>query len=257
MTIEDSIRRCNEALVRSVYMVREIQEHSDPIKFDESFQNVLENKDVTLEFIYEGTPYQEETRTLAPETRVELEKRIDDYIGLKALLQQTAEAGYKFDWDIKKVLRANEMMQEVAGFLGGYNTLYTNLLAVEVIKKFEDRELTEAEKLDDQGDELNQQRRYEEALPFFDKSLKLSPEFCLAWINKGIALKNLGKIDESIACYDHVIEHIDPKYKKAWGNKANTLMGVGDVDSAKVCVDNALKIDPNYEYAKMLKMNLG
>ena len=90
MTIEDSIRRCNEALVRSVAMVREIQEHSDPIKFDESFQHVLGNQDVTLDSIYEGTPYLEEVRRLPQEARAGLEKQIENYIDLKALLQQTA-----------------------------------------------------------------------------------------------------------------------------------------------------------------------
>lgn len=257
MSIEDSIRRSNEALVQSVVMVRTIQEHSDPIKFNDLFQRVLSNQDVTLDSIYENTPYSEEVRELPIETKTELEKKVEDYIGLKSLLQQTAQAGYTFDWDVKKVLVANQMMQQIAGFLGAYNTFCTNLLAVEVIKEFRDTDLSKAEKLDDEGDALNQQGNYSHALPYFDKSLELSPKFSLAWINKGIALKNLGRIDEAIACYDHVINDIDPRYKKAWGNKANLLMTIGETDLARECVDRALEIDPTYQYAQMLKVRMG
>ncbi len=256
--IEDSIRRCNEALAASVVAVQEAKDHSDPIEFEKSLVSVLENDDVTLEKIYAGTPYEADVSRLPAEQRTLLESQIREYIGLKGLLRQTHAAGYDFNWDVRTVFGANQKMEEIAGrYMGAYGRFCMNLLAIEVIRAFTGRELSEAEKLDDQGDDFNQERRYEEALPFFDKSLQLSPRFCLAWINKGIALKNLGRIDEAIACYDHVIEDIDPRYKKAWGNKANTLIGVGDLDSARACVDKALEIDPNYQYARMLEMRLG
>ena len=54
-----------------------------------------------------------------------------------------------------------------------------------------------------------------------------------------------------------MITDIDPKYKKAWGNMANTLLLIGEFDEARECVDRALEIDPNYQYAMMLRMRMG
>jgi hypothetical protein len=47
--IEDSIRRCNEALAASVVAVQEAKDHSDPVEFEKSLASVLENDDVTLD----------------------------------------------------------------------------------------------------------------------------------------------------------------------------------------------------------------
>ncbi|MFQ5862912.1 MAG: tetratricopeptide repeat protein, partial [Candidatus Brocadiales bacterium] len=38
------------------------------------------------------------------------------------------------------------------------------------------------------------------------------------WLNKGVALGQLGRDQEAIKCYDKALE-IDPKYAKAWYNK--------------------------------------
>ena len=124
-------------------------------------------------------------------------------------------------------------------------------------KIFYNRRLSEAEQFNGIGDELNQHGRYEEALPYFDRALGLSPRFCLVLVNKGIALKNLGRLDEAITCYDTVIGKINPRYKKAWHNKAVALWTKGEINEARACVDKALEIDPNYQHALRLKMTLG
>ena len=142
------------------------------------------------------------------------------------------------------------------GYMGTYARLTTNCLAFEIIEAFKGRELSEAEKLNDIVDELNEDRRYEEALPYSEKALSLSPRFCLAWINRGISLKNLGRFDEAIKCYDKTIE-INPLYKKAWYNKAVALYFMSNFDEARKCVDKALEINPNYPHALSLKIQLG
>jgi tetratricopeptide (TPR) repeat protein len=255
-TIDDSIRKINEVLAASVAAVQEVKDMSDPIEFEKSVISVLEDEKVTLE-VYRGTPYEPEIRRLPANQKAILESRIRDYVEFKGLLRQTYAAGFDLNWDSPNIFGVNQKLEEIAGkYMGNYNIFCMNLLAVEVLRASAGRRLSEAERLDDIGDELNQKRKYIEALPYFDKALDISPKFCLAWINKGIALKNLGKINEAIACYDHVINDINPRYKKAWGNKANTLILINDFDNARICIDRALEIDPNYQYAQMLKRRI-
>jgi len=260
MNIEESIRKLDEALARSVTAVEEIKEYSDPVEFEKAFNRVLQNQAVSVTTFWS----EESLQSIPKEQRDFLEKQIAEYRDLKRLMLQIFEKGSEdkkaalMDFDPEKVFRTIALQQEIAGgYMAGYARLTINCLAHETIEEFKNRELSEAEKLDDKGDELNQERRYEEALPYFEKALALSPRFCLAWINKGIALKNLGRLDEAIKCYDTVIEGINPRYKKAWYNKAVALWMKGDIDAARICVDKALEIEPKYPHAIALKMKLG
>ena len=161
------------------------------------------------------------------------------------------------DFNPKKVFGCVTLQEETLGQNAGfYARFVSNCLAVELIKIFYNRRLSEAEQFNGIGDELNQHGRYEEALPYFDRALGLSPRFCLVLVNKGIALKNLGRLDEAISCYDTVIEEINPRYKKAWHNKAVALWKKGELEEARTCVDKALEIAPDYPYALDLKRRL-
>lgn len=260
--LEASVRRCNEALARSAVTVEEIKEYSDPIEFEKAFQRVLENQDVSHTTFWR----EEELQTMPQEQREFLEKQISEYRDLKGLMlqiyQNTTPEDPKrkvmMDFDPKKVFGSVALQEEALGqYMGFYARLVQNCLSVELIEILKNRELSEAEILDDRGHELNQERRYQEALPYFDRALELSPRFCLAYINKGIALKNLGRLNEAITCYDTVIEEINPQHKKAWHNKAVALWTKGELDEARRCVNRALKIDPNYSVALGLKMTLG
>jgi tetratricopeptide (TPR) repeat protein len=123
----------------------------------------------------------------------------------------------------------------------------------EVMGLFIKRELSEAEKLNDAGFDRHHSGGYEEAIRLHDQALALAPDFALAWVNKGIALKNLGRFDEAVKYYNWVIEHLDPEYKKAWHNKAVVLMMQGEFQKAVKCLDHALEIDPQYEIAHQVR----
>jgi tetratricopeptide (TPR) repeat protein len=60
--------------------------------------------------------------------------------------------------------------------------------------------------------------RYEDALRFCDKSLKLNSQNAFTWNTKGNALYKMGKYDEAIECYDRAIE-AEPLFVRAWYNK--------------------------------------
>jgi tetratricopeptide (TPR) repeat protein len=105
---------------------------------------------------------------------------------------------------------------------------------------------TEAEDANDRGQELVLSQAFSEALPHFHRAVQLSPTFALAWINCGIALKNLGRIDDALQVYAIVIGEIDSDYKKAWYNAAVAFLKVGDAQYAYDCCRKSVEIDPKY-----------
>lgn len=107
-----------------------------------------------------------------------------------------------------------------------------------------------AEVLNDNGFDRAEDEEYEKALLLYEAALKEEPDFALAWINKGIALKNLKRFDEAICAYDYIINKIDRQFKKAWFNKGNALIMLDDFRGALKCFDEALELDPGYELAK-------
>ena len=80
----------------------------------------------------------------------------------------------------------------------------------------------------------------------------LEPDNAAAYYNKGIALRNLEKYDEAIACYDKAIE-LEPDNAAAYYNKGIALQKHGNLDEAIEAYDEALKLDPSNEEAKKLK----
>ncbi len=64
-----------------------------------------------------------------------------------------------------------------------------------------------------------------------------------AWLNKGLSLKNLGQLDEAIACYDRAIEMNPParSISLAWNNKGNCFLNRGRSQEALQCFETALQ----------------
>jgi tetratricopeptide (TPR) repeat protein len=95
-------------------------------------------------------------------------------------------------------------------------------------------------------------QRYDESITCYDKVLEINPNYANAWYNKGISLDSLEKYEEAIKAYDKAIE-IDPKNIYAWHNKGNAFYNLGKYDEAINCYDRLLEIDPNYADAWLRK----
>ena len=67
------------------------------------------------------------------------------------------------------------------------------------------------ELLSNKGNCLSQLKRYNEALNCENKALKINPNYALAWNGKALALGRLGKYQESIECYEKYIEIAPPQ----------------------------------------------
>ena len=120
---------------------------------------------------------------------------------------------------------------------------------------------TAAEVENDKGWDFHELGRHADALRCHDAAIRLSRKFALAWVNKGIALKNLNRFEEALSCYDTVIRSIDPDFKKAWYNKASAIlaqlqargsMASTDLVDIISCLERALEIDPDYAIAQTL-----
>ena len=65
-------------------------------------------------------------------------------------------------------------------------------------------------------------KKYNEAIEYFDRILKVDPKHVDALFNKGRALHNLNKFNAALICYDNVIR-INPRHSKAWRWKGFAL----------------------------------
>ncbi len=110
----------------------------------------------------------------------------------------------------------------------------------EIVKLPELKEL-EAWELVNKGFSLKNLGKYQGAIACFDRALEINPRDAEAWYNKGIALGSLGKPQEAIACFDRSLE-INPGDAKAWYNKGIALDSLGKPQEAIACFDRALEI---------------
>jgi tetratricopeptide (TPR) repeat protein len=105
-------------------------------------------------------------------------------------------------------------------------------------------ELQEGE-LVNKGLSLKNLGKYEEAIVCFNKVLEINPRYADAWDAKGGALDILGKYEEGIGCHNKALE-INPKYVEAWLNKGLALDKLGKIEEAIGCFNKALEINPRY-----------
>ena len=105
--------------------------------------------------------------------------------------------------------------------------------------------LQEALSYYNKGNTLKNLERYDKALSFYDKAIKLKPNFVEAHYNKGNTLKNLERYDDALSCYDQVIK-LKPDYFEAYNNKAFALYNLKRYDDALFCYDQVIKLKPDF-----------
>jgi tetratricopeptide (TPR) repeat protein len=80
------------------------------------------------------------------------------------------------------------------------------------------QDINRASRLTSQGMEAFKVGSYNEALHYFDESIKLNPSDALALNNKGYLLYKLHRPDEALAYVEMAIE-ANPRFEMAWRNK--------------------------------------
>ena len=98
-----------------------------------------------------------------------------------------------------------------------------------------------ATKFNIQGEFVNKPKN---KLSYFDNAIKLDPFYHQAWCNRGIVLRQLGRLEEAITAFDNALK-IKPDYPDAWDNRGYALFNLGRYEEAIASYDQALKIKPD------------
>jgi tetratricopeptide (TPR) repeat protein len=65
----------------------------------------------------------------------------------------------------------------------------------------------------------------------YDRVIEIDSEFIDVWNDRGNALRDLGRYNESIEAYEKAIDK-DPNYVYAWNGKGNSLCDLGRYNEA-------------------------
>ena len=100
------------------------------------------------------------------------------------------------------------------------------------------------EDLKEKGNTLFKQKRYEDAIVFYNKAIKLNPNVEVLYSNKGTCEKCLKQYKESIRDYEKSLE-INPKNTKNMNRLASVYIIRGQIGNAKMLQEKALNLEPN------------
>jgi len=103
---------------------------------------------------------------------------------------------------------------------------------------------TKALELNGQGDILRGEKRFDEAITFYEKAIFLDPNYVDPWIGKGYCLKDQEKLDDALNCFIQAI-HINSYCSQAWEEKGKCLGEKELFDEAIVCYNIAIDLGQN------------
>ena len=91
----------------------------------------------------------------------------------------------------------------------------------------------------------HQNNNLQDAQNYYQKVLKIDPNYAPAHNNLGVIYKNLQENQKARDCYEKAIE-IDPIYVEAHYNLGVVFKELGDLQKAKSCLEKTIEINPNY-----------
>ncbi|MDY6782733.1 MAG: tetratricopeptide repeat protein [Cyanobacteriota bacterium] len=96
--------------------------------------------------------------------------------------------------------------------------------------------------------------RYEEAASSCSQALQGDGSWgqaapSKAWMNRGLALRRLGRYNEALEAYNRAIE-LEPGYVLAWNNRGVVLLDIGRYREAESAFQQALELDPDNELVR-------
>ena len=94
--------------------------------------------------------------------------------------------------------------------------------------------------------------RNEEALDSLRKASEINPHDSSLWDHQARALSNLGRYEEAVEVADKSLK-VNPANHPLLGTKGLALFNLGKYDDALSCLDEALRMDPEYMLALLAK----
>ena len=96
-------------------------------------------------------------------------------------------------------------------------------------------------------------QKFDEAIKFYKRALKVEPGYPGTYLNIGTAFKRKGDVDAALESYQKATE-IKPEYVEAHLNMGNAFNKLGKIDKSIECCEKVLKIKPNYQIAIAQKL---
>ncbi len=87
------------------------------------------------------------------------------------------------------------------------------------------------------------QNRPGQAIHAIDECLRLAPSHFMAWLNKGIAFREIGEIDAAVSCFERAIE-LKPHFAAAHNHLAGALRLQARLSDAIGHYHRAVQLDP-------------
>ncbi len=105
------------------------------------------------------------------------------------------------------------------------------------------------ENLFEKGIALQEEGKYEQSLACFQQTIGIEPKFIPAWIYQGISLEKLQRYQEAISCYEQAI-NIHPDVAELWYNKGTAYCKIKRYNDALTCFEKVLKLEPDNPFAR-------
>jgi protein O-GlcNAc transferase len=102
--------------------------------------------------------------------------------------------------------------------------------------------------LNNQGVALEQLGRLDEALENLDRALSIAPDYADAFYNRGIVLLKMKRFEAALRSYDSALA-VRPGYAEALSNRGIAMMELNLLDGALESFDRALAVKPEYPEA--------
>jgi Flp pilus assembly protein TadD len=105
-------------------------------------------------------------------------------------------------------------------------------------------EASDAEAFFNRGDNLYDEKQYDQAIDAFTQAIRLKPDYPDAYNERGMAYDEKGEYDLAIQDYTQAVK-LNPNYAEAYYNRGISYANKGDYNQAVQDYTHALKLNPN------------
>jgi tetratricopeptide (TPR) repeat protein len=120
------------------------------------------------------------------------------------------------------------------------------------IKSIYDESVSEAEYYFNLGIIAFDNKKYNDAIKFFTKSIELDPYKPATYLNRGVVYLTLNNLKAALKDFDKAIE-INPLYTEAYVNRGSAYILLEDYDNAILSFNEAIKLNPNDAVAYFMR----
>ncbi len=146
-----------------------------------------------------------------------------------------------YDGDVSKLRGTRKHLDSLSMDING--ALEKHMKGKLVKRRLSPTEKNQVSEKFNMGIAAGRQRKFEDAIKFYDGALAIDPSHSESLFNKGVVLQMLGRIEEALDCYEMVIQ-VNPNDSEVWGNRGIALRTLGRTDDAIDSYQQGLRVNP-------------